>query len=846
MTVSSTTNRVSYTGNDVTTEFSFPHLFYDEAHLEVSLVNADGLSTLKTITTDYTVTGEGVEAGGTVTMNVAPTSTETLVIRRVVPLTQLIDYINGGAFPSESHERGLDLLTMIAQQLNDVTINALRLSAEQSGADLEIEDNATTRANTVVGFDNNGNIRLYTPAESGVASLIPQVYSVSAGVTDITVNSYTPNVNSRLYFLNSAPIFVENGAISEVNSTTVRLANAPTQDSTLIVIGFATTTLNTAAASNVSTAVDGGTNVENALASRVPTVATLAELLSASTDTDWNVKSYFNGWAAYLDEPLGGGTFHWDATRAKSEHNGGTIISPTVPWGGNTGSSHTDFLNGVGETDGAGSGCWVKKMDFAHSFYDFGARGDNTADDTNALNAAVGAGPTKTPAGVFRTTDTIANTAGDFVIEGETQHVFSEKNNEEDLLSGTVINYFGPDTTPAVKPNNTATSNQITLKNVTVLGPKTHSNYLVHFVGNALTGLEYHAQASIDGLRVGTRDFDVSGTALDGYTATAIYFDCTAGWFWGSAFENIYIFGVQTGININATGGFFNSNTFSNVKQYQVWRALRTFASGGNNEIKANVFSGFYVQPNSQSGVWADGVIWLDGNTFHNVFLAPNVYDMPLGTGNEYRSTISGTPGDSIRDNIFVGAMSNGIFDGRIGNGLFAGWGQNAVGQFLASSISIEMTDPSLDPDEVIQTITDQNTSTIKYPRNAAANDYEYHSAGFAYPSLKIDGATGVLYAPGGIGGRLEINGSTSYTVPNRATNIINQAGATSTFTLPAATSGRTIKIVNQVAQAVNSASSNILGRTTGTLSASILPATFGAWVELVADGTNWIQVAGS
>ena len=44
-----------------------------------------------------------------------------------------------------------------------------------------------------------------------------------------------------------------------------------------------------------------------------------------------------------------------DSTKLKSEHNGGTVFSPTVPFSATTG----DYLNGVGETDASGSGCWV-------------------------------------------------------------------------------------------------------------------------------------------------------------------------------------------------------------------------------------------------------------------------------------------------------------------------------------------------------------------------------------------------------------------------------------------------------------------------------------------------------
>lgn len=61
----------------------------------------------------------------------------------------------------------------------------------------------------------------------------------------------------------------------------------------------------------------------------------------------------------HADSEVGGGQFYWDATRAKSLHNGGTIISPTVPWNGSF-ATLTAFLAATGETDGAGSGCWVR------------------------------------------------------------------------------------------------------------------------------------------------------------------------------------------------------------------------------------------------------------------------------------------------------------------------------------------------------------------------------------------------------------------------------------------------------------------------------------------------------
>lgn len=119
MTISTTTSRVSYAGNGVTTIFSFPYRFLANGDLEVTLFDAAGTPDPQILTTDYTVLGADNDAGGSVTMLVAPAVGETLVIRRVVELTQETDYISGDSFPAETHERALDRLTMIDQQLQE-------------------------------------------------------------------------------------------------------------------------------------------------------------------------------------------------------------------------------------------------------------------------------------------------------------------------------------------------------------------------------------------------------------------------------------------------------------------------------------------------------------------------------------------------------------------------------------------------------------------------------------------------------------------------------------------------------------------------------------------------------
>jgi hypothetical protein len=61
------------------------------------------------------------------------------------------------------------------------------------------------------------------------------------------------------------------------------------------------------------------------------------------------------GW--HPDSDIGGGVLYWDSTKAKSDHNGGTVFSPTVPWS----VTLSDYLSGSGETDPTGFGVWVRK-----------------------------------------------------------------------------------------------------------------------------------------------------------------------------------------------------------------------------------------------------------------------------------------------------------------------------------------------------------------------------------------------------------------------------------------------------------------------------------------------------
>ena len=128
MTVSTTQSRIGYNGNGATTVFAFPYRFLTNTDLVVTLVRADTTQVVQMLNTDYTVTGAGDDAGGTVTMVVPPATGQQLIIVRAVPLTQGTDYISGDPFPAETHERALDKLTMISQRLESLISRSIRLN----------------------------------------------------------------------------------------------------------------------------------------------------------------------------------------------------------------------------------------------------------------------------------------------------------------------------------------------------------------------------------------------------------------------------------------------------------------------------------------------------------------------------------------------------------------------------------------------------------------------------------------------------------------------------------------------------------------------------------------------
>jgi hypothetical protein len=162
MTVSTSSPRVVYDGDGTTTVFAIPFKFLDNSHITVFLRTAVPVQNDWTDGTEYTLTGAGNPAGGTLTVKTTPTDYtpkvgERLIILRVVPNTQETQYVENDDLPSATLENDLDKRTMASQQIDETLARALTApEADTLAGNFELPLDAA-RASKFLAFDALGN-----------------------------------------------------------------------------------------------------------------------------------------------------------------------------------------------------------------------------------------------------------------------------------------------------------------------------------------------------------------------------------------------------------------------------------------------------------------------------------------------------------------------------------------------------------------------------------------------------------------------------------------------------------------------------------------------------------------
>lgn len=173
MTISTTTSRITYAGDGVTVSFAVPFIFFGADEIDVIERSLEsGNEALKVLTTHYNVTG-GAGATGTVTALVAPDAARSWTIARRTKRTQMVDYTPNDPFPAETHERALDRLTALIQEVDDKVGRSAALSPTSAVTGLTLPD---PEADKLLGWRSdlsgleNKNLAAGTTIYAGIAA----------------------------------------------------------------------------------------------------------------------------------------------------------------------------------------------------------------------------------------------------------------------------------------------------------------------------------------------------------------------------------------------------------------------------------------------------------------------------------------------------------------------------------------------------------------------------------------------------------------------------------------------------------------------------------------------------
>jgi hypothetical protein len=263
MAVSNQTNKVVYVG-DGGTVFPYSFKIFASSDLLVQKYTiSSGVTTDLTETTDYSVSGVGVEEGGDVTLTDALSSSYKLIITRVLPFTQAVDYVENDPFPAETHEEALDRAAMRDQQLQEQIDRCVKVdSGSGSSPDDLIDD-----INTAVGS-----------AESSATT------ATNAKNDAVTAKNAAEAAAENFEFASKAE--AEAGVNTTKSMNPLRTAEA--------IAALVTVPVKATGAE-----IDAGTNDD-----KFATAKAIADsgLASETAWTDYSAVSTVTGWASFTDK----------------------------------------------------------------------------------------------------------------------------------------------------------------------------------------------------------------------------------------------------------------------------------------------------------------------------------------------------------------------------------------------------------------------------------------------------------------------------------------------------------------------------------------------------------------
>ena len=243
---------------------------------------------LQTITTHYTVTGAGNDAGGTVVFVSTPALNTAITFKRSVSGVRSSDFQQSGDFKAETINDELDRLTMRDQEMDEVFGRAIKFSATSTTSDVDIASltsEAVLQVNTagdaiIMGPDISTINSALAITDSYVGSVVqnpligPDVLSGDGSSVAFTISTDVGDYESAV--LVTVDGVVKRNAEYTISGTTLTFTSAPANSTNIEVIYIGALAVDAAAAA--TSATNAATSETNAAAS-----ATLA--------SDWAIKA---------------------------------------------------------------------------------------------------------------------------------------------------------------------------------------------------------------------------------------------------------------------------------------------------------------------------------------------------------------------------------------------------------------------------------------------------------------------------------------------------------------------------------------------------------------------------
>ena len=326
LTVGDLTPRQQYTASSGQTVFSYNFPIFKDSDLKVYVG-----STLKTLDTEYEVTGAGTTPGGNVTLTSGATAGDIVTINRDLPVARTTDYATGGALLAENLNDDLDKLVMMVQQV-EATLDsrAVMLDPMAEGSLTPISNTVAERASKYLAFDATGDIIL-TP-----------------GTTDTVVHGTT-------------------GASLASTSTSVAAL-------TVLEITAGATQLNFVdATSSIQTQIDTVNTTYDTKADIIGTIYPIGALYTSTIATNPGTTLGVGTWASFGEGRVligvGSGTDSQSTPETKTftaddeggEYNHELVVGElaahehTIPRGSDSNANNSDYIGGSGSTSSPGT-----------------------------------------------------------------------------------------------------------------------------------------------------------------------------------------------------------------------------------------------------------------------------------------------------------------------------------------------------------------------------------------------------------------------------------------------------------------------------------------------------------